>query len=290
MIGLLENSFMHPHLVSTAWLGEHHHFPDVVVLDASWHLPTAGRDAKTEFLEGHIPGAQFFDIDEIADTDSRLPHMLPSPEKFSSRMRKMGIGDGKRVICYDSIGLYSAARAWWMFRVFGHDDVAILDGGLPKWKDELRPIEEGPAQKRQERHFTARTQSMMVRDRDEVLRAIRTGSAQIADARSPARFRAEEPEPRPGVRGGHMPGAKNVHYATLLNLDGTIKSRDEIGKVFAAAGIDVAKPVITSCGSGVTAAILTLSLTLLGANDHALYDGSWMEWGSAGDTPVVTGP
>jgi thiosulfate/3-mercaptopyruvate sulfurtransferase len=281
---------MSPYLVSTAWLAEHLHSPDIAIVDASWHLPTARRDAKAEYAQGRIPGAQFFDIDEIADTDSPLPHMLPAPEKFSSRMRKMGIGDGKKVIVYDAQGLYSAARAWWMFRVFGHNDVAILDGGLPKWKAEGRPLDEGPAEKPQERHFTARYQATMVRDRSDVLDAVKNDGAQIADARSPGRFRAEEPEPRPGVRGGHMPGAKNVHYATLLNPDGTLKSKDEIAAAFANAGIDIQRPVITSCGSGVTAAILTLGLELLGARDHALYDGSWMEWGSAADTPVATGP
>ncbi|MBC8038835.1 MAG: 3-mercaptopyruvate sulfurtransferase [Rhizobiales bacterium] len=273
-------------IVSTEWLGQHLGSPDIAILDASWHLPASGRDAKKEFAEGHIPGAQFFDIDEIADTASALPHMLPSPEKFSSRMRRMGIGDGKRVIVYDAAGLFSAARVWWMFKVFGHDDVAVLDGGLPKWKAENRALAEGPAAKPQERHFTARYQSMMVRDMADV----RGGQSQIADARAPGRFRGEEPEPRPGVRAGHMPGARNVHYATLLKPNGTLKSPAEIAGVFANASIDISKPVITSCGSGVTAAVLNLGLTLAGARDHTLYDGSWAEWGTDPDTPVATGP
>lgn len=278
-----------PYVVSTQWLAERLHAPDIAIIDASWHLPAAKRDARAEFQAARIPGAQFFDIDEISDSATTLPHMLPSPEKFASRMRKLGIGDGKKVIAYDTAGLFSAARAWWMFRIFGHDDVAVLDGGFPKWQAEGQPIDEDPPGKPQERHFSARFQSMMVRDKQDVLAAIESGRSQIADARSPGRFTGKEPEPRPGVRSGHMPGAANVHYATLLNADGTLKSPDELAKVFAASGIDVKKPVITSCGSGVTAAILTLGLTLIGAKEHALYDGSWSEWGAAPDTPVATG-
>jgi thiosulfate/3-mercaptopyruvate sulfurtransferase len=276
-------------IVSTQWLADHLGSPDIAIIDASWHLPTARRDAKAEFAEAHIPGAQFFDIDELSDTASPLPHMLPSPEKFSSRMRKMGIGDGKRVIAYDSVGLFSAARAWWMFKVFGHEDVAVLDGGLRKWLAEGRPTQDGPAQKPQERHFTARARPMMVKDYEDVAAALKSGSAQIADARSGTRFRGEEAEPRPGLRAGHKPGARNVHYASLLNADGTLKPPAEIEAVFKAAGVDVTKPIITSCGSGVTAAILTLGLTLIGARNHALYDGSWTEWGSNPASEVVTG-
>ncbi len=276
-------------IVSTEWLAAHLDSPDVCIVDASWHLPAAKRDAKAEFLEGHIPGAQFFDIDDLSDSSSSLPHMLPSPEKFSSRMRRMGIGDGKRVIAYDAAGLFSAARAWWMFKVFGHDDVAVLDGGLPKWKAEGRPLEDGPARTRQERHFTARFRGHMVRDQAQVAAVLSSGAAQVADARSGTRFRGEEVEPRAGVRAGHMPGARNVHYASLLKPDGTLKDPEEIRTTFAAAGIDLSRPVITSCGSGITAAILTLGLTLIGAKDHALYDGSWTEWGGNPDNPVATG-
>lgn len=276
--------------VSTSWLEAHLDSPDIVILDASWHLPTAKRDARKEFLSAHIPGAQFFDIDELSDTASSLPHMLPSPEKFSSRMRKMGVGDGKRIIAYDSTGLFSAARAWWMFKVFGHDDVAVLDGGLRKWLAEGLLVEEGPARQPQERHFTARFRGSMVKDMREVAAALKSGSAQVADARSGTRFRGEEVEPRPGVRAGHMPGARNVHYASLLEADGKLKPAAAIRDAFAAAGVDLSEPVITSCGSGVTAAILTLGLTLAGARDHALYDGSWTEWGGTPDNPVATGP
>ena len=277
-------------IVSTEWLNAHLGSPDIAIIDASWHLPTAKRDAKAEFAAGHIPGAQVFDIDAISDTASNLPHMLPSPEKFSSIVRKLGIGDGKKVIAYDAAGLFSAARAWWMFKVFGHEDVVVLDGGLPKWMAEGRPLEDGPALKPQERHFTARYRRMMVRDQSDVAAALKSGAAQIADARSGTRFRGEEVEPRPGVRAGHMPGARNLHYASLLNPDGTLKSRSEIEAAFRAAGVDLSRPVITSCGSGITAAILSLGLTLAGVRDHALYDGSWTEWGGNPDAPIATGP
>ncbi len=280
---------MDDNLVSTEWLATHMAAPDLVIVDASWHLPTAGRDPKAEYLAEHIPGALFFDIDEIADTDSPYPHMLASAEKFSSRMRKMGIGDGKRIVVYDTAGLFSAARVWWTFRVFGHTDVAVLDGGLAKWKAEGRPLEDGPPPPRQERHFTARQQASMVNDRHDVVAAIGGSTIQIADARSPARFAAEEPEPRPGVRGGHMPGARNVHYARLLDARGCLRPVDQIRQAFVDAGIDLSRPVITSCGSGVTAAILLLGLELIGHNDHGLYDGSWSEWGADPALPIETG-
>ena len=275
-------------LVSTQWLADHLHAPDVVVLDASWHLPAAKRNPREEFLAVRIPGARFFDIDALSDPASSLPHMLPSPAQFASGVKKLGVGDGKKIICYDSAGLFSAARCWWMFKVFGHDDVAVLDGGLPKWLREGRPTEDGPPAAVQERHFTPRVRSMMVKTLADVAKGLNGGLVQVADARSGTRFRGEEQEPRPGVRPGHMPGASNVHYASLLAADGTMKPQAELREKFASAGISFEKPVITSCGSGVTAAILTLALTELGVRDHALYDGSWTEWG-ASDQPVATG-
>ncbi|MFL5259459.1 MAG: 3-mercaptopyruvate sulfurtransferase [Hyphomicrobiales bacterium] len=276
-------------MVSTEWLAGRLGDPGVVIIDASWHLPAGGRDAHGEFVAERIPNARFFDIDAISDTETILPHMLPSAEKFASSAGRLGIGDGTRVICYDTAGLFSAARAWWMFRVFGHDEVAILDGGFANWKAERRPIERGPPpHEPEEQHFTARFRPDMVRGKREMQNETAKGAV-IADARSPGRFRGEEPEPRKEVRAGHIPGARNVHYATLLNPDGTLKPAADIARAFAEAGVDISRPVITSCGSGVTAAILTLGLTLLGAKEHALYDGSWTEWGSDPDLPAATG-
>lgn len=274
-------------LVTTDWLADHLEAPDIAILDASWHLPGSGRDGHEEFLEGHIPGARFFDIDDICDETSPLPHMLPSAAKFSSRMRRMGIGDGHRVIVYDSHGMFTAARVWWMFKVFGHDDVAVLDGGLKKWRAEGRPEEEGEPRPAQERHFTAKERSMMVADADDVAAAIADGSTQVVDARSPGRFAGREAEPREGLRAGHMPGAMNVHYASLIDPDtGEFVDDEELGEEFAAAGVDLSKPIITTCGSGVTAAILSFALVRLGHRDHALYDGSWSEWGLGEERPV----
>lgn len=275
-------------LVSTQWLADHLGAPDVRVLDGSWHLPSEGRDARAEFEAQHIPGAAFFDIDEISDDRSTLPHMAPPMEKFVSRVRKLGVGDGHRIIVYDATGLFSAARVWWLFRYFGHPEVAVLDGGLPKWVAEGRAVEDLPSQPR-DRHFTPRQQSMLIKDVTQVSEALKLNSAQVLDARSPTRFRGEEPEPRAGVRPGHMPGATNVHYRTLLDENGVMKSPDALRAVFAAAGVDLSKPIITSCGSGVTAAILNLALTQLGHRDHALYDGSWAEWGSSEMLQVETG-
>jgi thiosulfate/3-mercaptopyruvate sulfurtransferase len=277
-------------LVETSWLAERMNAPDIVILDGSMHLPTTKRNAFAEYKAEHIPGAMFFDIDDIADEKSSLPHMLPSAAKFASRMRKMGIGDGMRIIAYDSEGLYSAARVWWMFRVMGHDDVAVLNGGLKKWKAEGRSVTDDVTQLRTPRHFTARLHGQLVRDKADVMGLVNSTTVQIVDARAPARFKGEVPEPRAGLRSGHIPGSKNVHYATLLNADGTLKSEPELAAIFKAAGVDPMKPVVASCGSGVTAGVVALALAKLGQTHVAVYDGSWTEWGmeSAG-TPVATG-
>lgn len=276
-------------LVSTEWLGERLNAPDVRILDASLYLPTDGRNAREIYDQEHIPGARFFDIDDIADDHSPLPHMLPPVEKFVSRVRRMGIGDGHRVVVYDQQGIYSSARVWWMFRLFGHHDVAVLDGGLPKWKAEARPVDDEPVDPR-ERHFTARRNAAMVRDVTQMARAVKLGDEQIVDARTAARFGGEVEEPRKGLRSGHIPGSRSVPFTELLNDDRTMKDPDALRATFEAAGVDLTRPVVTTCGSGVTAAVLTLALNRLGHSRNALYDGSWVEWGAYPDLDVETGP
>lgn len=275
-------------LVSTDWLAERVEAPDIRILDASYYLPGDRRNGYQEYRKAHIPGARFFDIDDIADSHSPLPHMLPPVEKFVARVRKMGIGDGHRVVVYDQQGLFSAARVWWTFRVFGHQDVAVLDGGLPKWRAEGRPVTDEEPEPR-ERHFTGRRNAAMVRDVTQIAGAAKLRGEQIVDARAPGRFRGEEKEPRPGLRSGHIPGARNVHYATLLNPDGTMKDVVATHAIFGAAGVDLRQPIVTSCGSGVTAAILTLALHRMGHTRNALYDGSWVEWGAYPDLAIETG-
>ena len=267
------------YIVETDWLADHLEAPDLVLLDGSMHLPTSGRNAAHEFALEHIPGAVFFDIDDIADDTNPLPHMLPSPVKFASKVKQMGIGDGMRVIAYDTEGLYSAARVWWMFRAMGYADVAVLNGGLKKWKAENRPVTNEAARPRTERHFTPRFNAGLVRDMDDVKSIIARDTEQIVDARAAARFNGEAPEPRAGLRAGHMPKARNVPFTTLLNEDGTLKATEELRATFLAAGVEPMKPITTTCGSGVTAAVLSLALALIGNADAAVYDGSWTEWG-----------
>lgn len=275
-------------LVTTDWLARHLKDPDLRVLDASWYLPDAGRDARAEYAAAHVPGARFFDIDEISDLRSSLPHMAPPSEKFISRMRAMGVGDGHQVVVYDGAGLFSAARVWWLFRLMGKTDIAVLDGGFPKWQAEGREVEDMPPIAR-DRHMTVSRQNHLVKDVTQVAHAAKLAEAEIIDARAAPRFRGEVPEPRPGLRAGHIPGSKNVPYATLLNPDGTMKSPSALKAVFEAAGVDLAKPAITSCGSGITAAVLSLALERIGHRNHALYDGSWAEWGMYDDLNVEQG-
>ena len=277
-------------IVETDWLAARLGTPGLVVFDGSWHLPTSGRDPKAEYLGEHIPGALFFDIDDLVDEKSSLPHMLPSTIKFASRMKKMGVGDGMKIIVYDSVGLFSAARVWWTFRAMGHKDVAVLNGGLKKWKAEGRPLEDGPPTARTARHFSPLQNNELIRELGDMKAYVAQQSMQIVDARPAGRFEGKDPEPRPGLRSGHIPGSKNIPSTTVLNPDGTLKEKAELAAIFKAAGIDPARPVVTTCGSGVTASILALALSVIGQSNSAVYDGAWAEWGQDNGLPIESGP
>lgn len=272
--------------VSTQWLAANLGAPGIVVVDASWHMPNSGRDGAREFLAEHIPGAVHFDIDAVADHSTALPHMLPDAHAFAVAAGALGIGDGLKIVVYDSAGLFSAPRVWWTFRVFGAGDVKILDGGLPKWKAEGLPLEDGPS-RRLPATFTARFDHSLVADITRVDQALKSGAAQVLDARQEARFRGEAPEPREGLPSGHMPGSLNLPHGRVV-ADGRLRPAEEIRAAVEAAGLDLSRPVITSCGSGVTAAILWVALESIGKTPQALYDGSWTEWGASGNE-IATG-
>ena len=275
-------------MVATDWLAARLGGPDLVVVDATWFMPGTPRDARAEHAERHIPGAVFFDIDQISDHANPLPHMLPEPADFAVHARRLGVGPGSDVVVYDAQGLFSAPRVWWTFRVMGHEAVAVLDGGLPKWIAEDHPVEQGWPQN-PHGEFKARFDPGLVRDLASVLGVVETHAEQIVDARAAARFFGEAPEPRAGLRGGHMPGALNLSSAEVVAADGTLAPRPVLERLFGQAGVDLDRPILTTCGSGISAAILALALARLGRWRTPVYDGSWTEWGGLADTPVVKG-
>ncbi len=274
-------------LVTTDWLAGRLGDPDIAIVDASWYMPKTGRDPEAEYLAAHIPGAVRFDIDVVADTDSDLPHTLATPQAFATEAGRLGISENMTVVVYDGAGLFSAPRVWWNFRVMGAKDVRVLDGGFPKWQAENRPVETGPQKARAEKTFSPRLNWLAVASKASILTAMRDGT-QILDARSPGRFRGEEAEPRAGVEPGHIPGSRNIHYASLIE-DGRLKDKAALHAAFDAAGVDFDQPVLTTCGSGVSAAILALAVEELGHQLPRLYDGSWTEWGGDPDTPKERG-
>ena len=275
-------------LVTTEWLEAEMGASDLRIVDASSHMPASGRSGLDEYLAGHIPGAVFMDLADLVDTASPIDNTLPPPEKFASRMQSLGLGDGSRIVIYDDSPVKSAARAWFMLKLFGAHDVAILDGGIAKWKAEGRPLTEGRETLRH-RHFTAWQEDGKVRSKGQMLDNVTSGAEQVLDARGAARFTGEEADPRPNIGAGHIPGSRNLPFSTLFNANGTFKDKGELKDAFAAAGIDLAKPVVTTCGSGVTACVLLLAMHLLGKEDARLYDGSWSEWGADPETPKATG-
>lgn len=274
-------------LVSTAWLAERLGSPGLIVVDATWFLPSEGRSGRDEHRKTHIPGAVFFDIDEVADRSTNLPHMLPSPEAFAEAAENLGLDRDAEIVAYDALGLFSAPRVWWTLRAMGYGKVRVLDGGLKAWLAEGRPVEAGETHPLHARVAPA-FRPGLVRALHEVRAALETGG-QVVDARPAVRFRGEAPEPRAGLRSGHMPGACSLPYGDLVTSEGKLRPAAELKAAFDAAGVDLARPVITTCGSGVSAAVLALALAVLGHEDAAVYDGSWAEWGGRDDAPVVTG-
>ena len=275
-------------LVTTDWLAGELDKPGLVIFDATKYLPNEDKDGKAEFLKGHIPGARYFDIDEVADQDTDLPHMVPTPGRFAKLMAAMGVGNASRIVFYDQKGLASAARGWWLMGLYGHDQAAVLDGGLPKWTREGRPVRSGAVPAPAPAAFLPEFRATRLRGVGDVMRNVASQSELVLDARAAGRFTGATPEPRAGMRSGHIPGSENVPYTDLLNADGTFRPVTDIKARFAKAGVDGSLPVVTSCGSGVTACILTLGLRLAGLPEGAVYDGSWTEWGGRSDTPVET--